>query len=100
MSNELTLNVGEIISVKGRNSDLKTVDGKEFQYVIRNEDILFIREVREDGLVCELRDDVLNKREGRDFQYGLFVVPYSILDTKENIEKTRKLTAKFDEKYL
>lgn len=100
MSNELTLNEGEIVLIKGRNEDLKTPEGKGFPFVVRNGDTLYIREVREDGLVCELREDVFTKKEGRKFLYGLFVVPYSRLETKENIETSRKLTAEFDEKYL
>lgn len=100
MPSELTLNEGEIVAVKWTNEDLKTPEGNDFNYSVRNEDVLYIRGVREDGLICELREDVFSRNEGRDFQYGLFVVPHSRLDTKESIEKTRKLVADFDEKYL
>lgn len=95
----MIFNVGEIITVRGRNEDLKRPDGTPFDYVLREDDTLYIVEVKEDSLICELREDKISKHKGRTFLYGLVVIPKHILNSEKSIQMTRDLTYKFDSKY-
>ena len=95
----MIFNVGEIVTIRGRNEDLKRPDGTSFDYVLREDDTLYIVEVKEDSLICELREDKINRHKGRPFMYGLVVIPKHILNSEESIEITRDLILRFDQKY-
>lgn len=87
------LKKGDFVLSNSTYRDLKRKDGSGFDCVIRNDDILYIIDIdfKNKFLLVELREDILNKKENREFLYGPFIINISQLQDYENIIKLKNL---------
>lgn len=91
---KLSFEVGELVLISGKHAELKREDGTKFPFVITEYDFLYITKVNEGNLTVKLREDFLDEARKITPLYGEFVIPTSILKSKDYIEYAREMEAR------